>query len=83
MPAESAVRAGACSSIVRKYSDHISLPIRMTPEATTEADAASGKRSIRPARSGRAPSQRLDDEQYREFYKHLSNDFRSATGLDP
>jgi molecular chaperone HtpG len=58
-------------SIVRKYSDHISLPIRMRKD-----DAADGEWEMVNQASAlwtRSKSD-VDDEQYREFYKHLTND---------
>jgi molecular chaperone HtpG len=58
-------------SIVRKYSDHISLPIRMRKD-----DAADGEWEMVNQASAlwtRSKSE-VDDEQYREFYKHLTND---------
>ena len=58
-------------SIVRKYSDHISLPIRMR-----KADASDGEWEMVNQASAlwtRSKSD-IDEEQYREFYKHLTND---------
>ena len=58
-------------SIVRKYSDHISLPIRMRKE-----DAADGEWEMVNQASAlwtRSKSD-IDEEQYREFYKHLTHD---------
>jgi molecular chaperone HtpG len=58
-------------SIVRKYSDHISLPIRMRRD-----DAADGEWEMVNQASAlwtRSKSE-IDEEQYREFYKHLTND---------
>jgi molecular chaperone HtpG len=58
-------------SIVRKYSDHISLPIRMRLD-----DAPDGEWEMVNQASAlwtRSKSD-IDEEQYREFYKHLTND---------
>ncbi len=58
-------------SIVRKYSDHISLPIRMRKD-----DAPDGEWEMVNQASAlwtRSRSE-VDEEQYREFYKHLTND---------
>ena len=58
-------------SIVRKYSDHISLPIRMRKD-----DAPDGEWEMVNQASAlwtRSKSD-IDEEQYREFYKHLTND---------
>src|SRR5690606_13991393 len=66
-------------SIVRRYSDHISLPIRMRKEewdadaktmrATDEWETVNQASALwARAKSG------IDDEQYKAFYKHLSHD---------
>jgi molecular chaperone HtpG len=58
-------------SIIRRYSDHISLPIQMR-----SGDAAEGEwESVNQASAlWSRPKTELTDEQYRDFYKHLSND---------
>ena len=50
--------------LVRKYSDHISIPVRMGEETVNQASAlwARSKSEITP-------------EQYIEFYKHVGHDF--------
>ncbi len=65
-------------SIVRRYSDHISLPIRMRKE---EWDAEA--KEMRPTDEWETvnqasalwarPKSEIDEEQYRNFYKHLSH----------
>jgi len=58
-------------SIVRKYSDHISLPILMRKD-----DKADGEwETVNQASAlwTRAKSE-IEDEQYREFYRHLTGD---------
>lgn len=57
-------------SIIRKYSDHISLPILMQKEGA-EAPAAINQASALWARNKNEVTQ----EQYDEFYKHVSHDF--------
>ena len=57
-------------SIVRKYSDHITLPILMRPEGK-EADEAINQANALWAR----PKTEIDAEQYAEFYKHVAHDF--------
>ena len=69
-------------SIIRKYSDHISLPIQMNKE---EWDAEKNEHvtkdeleSINQSSAlwARAKSE-ITEEQYDEFYKHLSHDYEN------
>lgn len=65
---------------VRKYSDHITLPILMKKEEwnqekgeqiTTDADETVNQASALWAR----PKSEISDEQYKAFYKHVAHDF--------
>lgn len=65
-------------SIIRKYSDHITLPIIMKKtewkdgeQVATDEDEAVNKASALWAR-GKSD---VTDEEYKEFYKHVSHDF--------
>ena len=69
-------------SIIRKYSDHISLPIQMNKE---EWDAEKKEQVIQDefesinqssALWARSKSE-ITEEQYDEFYKHLSHDYEN------
>jgi molecular chaperone HtpG len=69
-------------SIIRKYSDHISLPIQMNKE---EWDAEKNEQVVKDelesinqssALWARAKSE-ITQEQYDEFYKHLSHDYEN------
>ena len=69
-------------SIIRKYSDHISLPIQMNKE---EWDEDKKEQVIKDelesinqssALWARAKSE-ITEEQYNEFYKHLSHDYEN------
>ncbi|HEX7052497.1 MAG TPA: molecular chaperone HtpG [Burkholderiales bacterium] len=51
-------------SIIRKYSDHIAIPIVMGGETVNQAAALWTR-----------PKSEIGDEQYREFYKHVAHDF--------
>ena len=68
-------------STLKKYSDHISLPIRMKKEewdqATSEYVAKEGElETINQASAlWTRPKGEITDEQYKEFYKHVSHDF--------
>jgi molecular chaperone HtpG len=64
-------------SLVRRYSDHIAFPVLMPKEgeATTEWEAINqGKALWTRART------EIKDEEYQEFYRHLSHDFTDAFG---
>jgi molecular chaperone HtpG len=67
-------------SIVSKYSDHISAPIRMRGEKWDkdkgEMIAADEDETVNQANAlwARAKSD-ITDEQYQEFYRHVSHDF--------
>jgi molecular chaperone HtpG len=61
-------------AIIRKYSDHISLPIRMKQEATKEGDAVEWETVNQASALWTRSKSEIQDEQYREFYKHLTND---------
>ena len=61
-------------SIVRRYSDHISLPIRMKAEDTQEGEAPDWETVNQASALWTRSKSEIDDTQYREFYKHLTND---------
>ncbi|MEN9657831.1 MAG: hypothetical protein RL571_1296 [Pseudomonadota bacterium] len=69
-------------SIIRKYSDHITLPIFMPKTAGYDAEGnvtpAEGVEAVNQASAlwARAKSD-ITDEQYTEFYKHVSHDFEA------
>ena len=79
--------------IVRKYSDHISFPIRMTREGDAgdegddEEDGAgaggAGEAASEEETVNRATAlwgrarQEITEEEYEEFYKHVAHDFEA------
>ncbi len=73
--------AAKLRSVITHYSDHISLPIRMRKEVWDKDkseyhhDRRTRDRSIRRVRCGHAPRADITEDQYREFYKHVSHDF--------
>ncbi|MCB4811409.1 molecular chaperone HtpG [Methylovorus menthalis] len=67
-------------SIIRKYSDHITLPIIMKKsewkdgeQVPTDEDETVNKASALWARA----KSDISDEEYQEFYKHVSHDFEN------
>ena len=67
-------------SIIRKYSDHITLPIVMKAsewkdgeQVPTDEDETVNKASALWARS----KSDITEEEYQEFYKHVSHDFEN------
>lgn len=59
--------------IIRKYSDHISLPIEM---AATGEDKKDEFETVNSASALWArPKKDISDEEYKEFYKHVGHDF--------
>ncbi len=69
-------------TILRKYSDHITLPILMQEEEwdkdsgkyrTTGKDETVNQASALWAR----PKSEISDDQYTEFYKHVAHDFEA------
>lgn len=69
-------------SIIRKYSDHIALPIVMTKETWDEEKKAQvltdEEETVNQASALWArPKGEITDEQYDEFYKHIAHDFEA------
>lgn len=73
-------------SIIRKFSDHISLPITMDKEPMPAADDEE-KAQEKPAEIEqetvnsasalwKKSRQEISDEEYNEFYKHVAHDFQ-------
>lgn len=68
-------------NVIKKYSDHIALPIELPKEQAT----AEGEEATEPAWEtvNRAsalwtrPRTEIKDEEYQEFYKHISHDFEN------
>ena len=70
-------------AVIRKYSDHISLPIVMQKDVEPAADDADEKVVSEPedetVNSASAlwarPKSEITEDEYKEFYKHISHDF--------
>jgi molecular chaperone HtpG len=67
-------------SLITQYSDYVSHPIKLRTEKTTgEGDAKKTETQLEVVNKASALWQRaksdITDEQYQEFYKHLSHDW--------
>ena len=71
-------------SIVRKYSDHIGVPVRMPRQdfgEQTEAEEETEEKSLELEAVNSAQAlwtrsrSEVSEEEYKEFYKHVSHDF--------
>ncbi|HLS42611.1 MAG TPA: molecular chaperone HtpG [Paenalcaligenes sp.] len=67
-------------SVLRRYSDHISLPVQMLKEEWDEEKSAQVKQNewetVNQANALWTRSRNeVSDEQYHEFYKHIAHDF--------
>jgi molecular chaperone HtpG len=70
-------------SIIGKFSDHIALPVEMLKESYDEEKEGEGQEAKAPewerVNQGTALWMRnkadVTDEEYKEFYKHISHDF--------
>ncbi|WP_326569305.1 molecular chaperone HtpG [Amycolatopsis rhabdoformis] len=70
--------------IVKRYSDFITWPVRMLKQGTesTEEGAEEAAPEFETVNSRKAlwarPSSEVSDEEYQEFYKHISHDWNNA-----
>lgn len=77
-------------SIVRKYSDHIAVPVRMLQDVASEeaqdaqesdetVEASAPEQELQAVNSAKALWTRsrsdVGDDEYKEFYKHVAHDF--------
>ena len=70
------------AAIVRRYSDHIALPIRMAKERWDESTKAMVKEAdLETVNAASAlwarPKSEIEPQQYDEFYKHVAHDFEA------
>jgi molecular chaperone HtpG len=69
-------------NIIKKYSDHIALPIELPKEqAVAEGEAAPAEVEWETVNRASAlwtrPRTEIKDEEYQEFYKHIGHDFEN------
>ncbi|WP_455221708.1 molecular chaperone HtpG [Kaarinaea lacus] len=69
----------ALRNVIRKYSDHITLPIYMAKEEYDEKAEETKKGEPEVVNQASAlwarPKNEISDEEYKEFYKHVAHDF--------
>jgi molecular chaperone HtpG len=70
------------AGIVRKYSDHIAIPIRMPKERWDDAAKSMVKEAAEETVNAASalwarPKSDIDEQQYAEFYKHVAHDFEA------
>lgn len=73
--------------LVRTYSDHIGVPVQLPSppaeegkddDAPAEADASPAWETVNSASAlWTRPASEISDEEYREFYKHVSHDWQA------
>ena len=62
-------------ALIRKYSDHIALPVQMRRADGPGGIADEYETVNRASAFWRRPKRDITDEEYREFYKHVAHDF--------
>jgi molecular chaperone HtpG len=70
--------------IVKKYADHIAIPVLMPKQSTGAADKAEQDTPVETVYEAvnaaqalwTRPRTEIKDEEYKEFYKHVSHDFQ-------
>jgi molecular chaperone HtpG len=63
-------------NLIRKYSDHIAIPVFVQKDAEDESEDASAPEAVNQAKAmWTRPRNELKDEDYKEFYKHVSHDW--------
>jgi molecular chaperone HtpG len=65
-------------SVIKKYSDHISVPVEM-PKAKSEEDTEASSEEWEGVNEAKALWTRsrsdISDDEYKEFYRHVSHDY--------
>ncbi|AZF36528.1 Chaperone protein HtpG [Pseudomonas sp. R4-39-08] len=68
-------------NIIKKYSDHIALPVELPKEQTAaegeETPAVEWETVNRASALWTRPRTEIKDEEYQEFYKHIGHDYEN------
>lgn len=62
-------------NLVKKYSDHISFPVVMASESEEEEEKGKDETVNDATALWTLPRTEIKDQEYKEFYKHISHDF--------
>ena len=63
-------------TLIRKYSDHISFPVRMSGAADGTTDGGGDEQAVNRAKAlWTRPRTQVGDDEYVEFYRHIAHDF--------
>ncbi|UQG57687.1 MULTISPECIES: molecular chaperone HtpG [unclassified Marinobacter] len=62
-------------NLVKKYSDHISFPVVMASESEEEEQKGKDETVNDATALWTLPRTEIKDQEYKEFYKHISHDF--------
>ena len=69
-------------SLVRKYSDHIAIPVMVKEEKPAEEEGKEAETTWSQANTATAlwtrSKNEISDDEYQEFYRHISHDFAPA-----
>ena len=72
---EELVNSWRLRSIISKYSDHVPLPIEMREENDKGEPTAKWETVNKASALWARPKNEIKDDEYKEFYKHVSHDF--------
>ena len=62
--------------IIKKYSDHISIPVRMRKTQKEEGEESPGDEVVNSATAlWTLPRSDISDDEYKSFYQHVAHDF--------
>ena len=68
-------------NVIKKYSDHVALPIELPKEVSDEESPANAELEWEVVNRASAlwtrPRTEVKEEEYQEFYKHVSHDFEN------